>query len=88
MAQVRTAVSLCMNCRYRGGCQFEHQAIRPMLHCEAHEAMGAAVNTVTGHVRIARTASAPYGLCTTCDHRAHCSLRSRERLVLQCDHFE
>lgn len=88
MVQARTAISLCMNCRHRGECQFEQQAVRPILHCEAHEAMGAAVIPVGVRVRVARTATAPAGLCTACDHSAHCSLRSREGLVLHCDHYE
>jgi len=72
---------------YSGDCLFQRQAPQPIQHCELHETISPkAVSTLNG--ASAKAATVPSGLCATCDHRTYCTLRSPERIVLHCDHFE
>lgn len=77
---------LCMNCLHSGTCVFERDSPSPILHCAEHAvrpAKPAALQRATE-----RPLPMPTGLCITCDHVRGCRLRSSERIVLHCEHYE
>lgn len=85
--QRHSGAGLCMNCVHGSHCVFERASATAVLQCDEH-----VVRTTTSNV--ARTAKeprsfyVPTGLCTTCDHVNGCGLRSPERIVLHCEHYE
>ncbi|MBK9273668.1 MAG: hypothetical protein IPM49_03905 [Flavobacteriales bacterium] len=85
--KITTPTTLCSNCLHHDSCMFEKQATAPVLQCELH-----ALPLVPE--RPARTpdpisnGTSGGGLCATCDHRVHCALRTPDRIVLHCEHYQ
>lgn len=78
-------LALCINCVYSGHCVFERSSVTPVLQCAEHRAPRGAVREA---LSVHHAYSAPTGLCITCDHEKGCSLRSPEKIVLHCEHYE
>lgn len=78
--------SLCMNCLHSGHCVSERTTALPMLQCDEHRVR--AVATKVTAYRPSPVPFAPTGLCITCDHVQGCGLRSPEKIVLHCEHYE
>jgi hypothetical protein len=76
-----------VNCLHKGACAYERQATGPVFHCELHE-----LPTVTAQAQRPTRPNMPLetgaGLCATCDHRDHCALRSADRIILHCEHYQ
>lgn len=83
----RSFPSLCVNCLHKGDCTYEQQATEPVIQCELHE-----LAAVTARVHRPTPPNLPLeigaGLCGTCDHRDHCALRSEDRIILHCEHYQ
>lgn len=93
MALRATDPSLCMNCVHSGHCVFERTSPTPVMQCDEHRVCTVDVEEVpaaSDPERKVGTAPifAPSGLCITCDHVATCTLRSPDRIVLHCAHYE
>lgn len=87
LTDTNTSLSLCTNCMYNGDCLYQRQSRRPIVDCELHETIPSSVISIAkAQVEVALPRANE--LCTTCDHRTYCALRSTERIVLHCDHFE
>lgn len=76
-----------MNCVHSGHCIFERTARTPVLHCAEHQVPVTAGKALPPVSRVIDS-FVPTGLCITCDHVKTCSLRSPERIVLHCEHYE
>ncbi len=82
-----TELSLCMNCVHSGHCVFERTAPTAVLQCDEHLVKASAPAPVKV-VPQAPIWTVPTGLCVNCDHVRSCGLRSPERIVLHCEHYE
>jgi hypothetical protein len=85
--KTNTSPSLCTNCMYNGDCLYQRHAQRPVVHCELHKTITSNLITIA-KAPVEVVLPRANELCTTCDHRTYCVLRSPERIVLHCDHFE
>lgn len=79
--------SLCMNCAHSGHCVFERTSPTAVLQCDEHIVKTGAPAPTKVSAQAAIWA-APTGLCMNCDHVRACGLRSPERIVLHCEHYE
>lgn len=79
--------SLCGNCMHQTNCIFRRQAVAPVVHCELHESIVPRMNG-THQAWTPPTPTMATGLCATCDHRTHCTLRDPERMVMHCEQYE
>jgi len=82
-----TGPSLCMNCVHSGRCVFERTAAGPVQQCDEHQVPTPPAPAPPPMVPV-KNAFVPTGLCVTCDHVATCTLRSPDRIVLHCEHYE
>jgi hypothetical protein len=82
-----TGPSLCTNCVHRGRCVFERTAAGPVQHCDEHLVIAPAQSAVPSVAPVVND-FVPTGLCVTCDHGTTCALRSPDRIVLHCEHYE
>ncbi len=87
LTKTYTSPSLCTNCIYNGDCLYQRHALGPVLQCELHETIPSNVITIA-KVPVEVVLPRANELCTTCDHRTYCALRSPDRIVLHCGHFE
>ena len=85
--KTHTLTALCANCLYHGDCTFEKQAKDPVLHCELHTLPSAPERPARTRPTVTHAMVGP-GLCGSCDHRDHCSLRVPDRIVLHCEHYQ
>ena len=83
-----TEPSLCMNCVHSGHCVFERTSPTAVLQCDEHLVKTSAPAPVQVAPQAATNRTAPTGLCMNCDHVRTCGLRSPERIVLHCEHYE
>ncbi len=80
--------SLCTNCLHAPECVQRKAANGRVLFCELHAVAEGPRTLMAVQSGLPQYHAAITGLCATCDHRTHCTLRNPERTVLHCDHFE
>ena len=78
---------LCYNCVYSGLCHAESQAKTPVLQCEEHFTKGSDERPFVANSNQPETNNY-LGLCSTCDHKESCSLRSEKEIIINCEHYK
>ncbi len=80
---------LCPNCIYSGNCITQAKAVSPIYYCEEHfvEARQEVPITDKSIKPIPFDSENLIGLCTSCDVRSSCTLRSEESIIFNCEHY-
>lgn len=79
--------SVCFNCVYSGNCAFESQSAEPILHCEEHFIESANEKPFVEDREQSKTKNY-LGLCSSCDFKDICSLRSENKIIINCEHYQ
>ena len=78
---------VCFNCVYSESCMLELRATTPILHCEEHF-----TETTNEKPFIALSngnqSNNFIGLCSSCDFKETCSLRSEKEIIINCEHYQ
>lgn len=78
---------LCYNCVYSGSCSIESQAKTPIFHCEEHLTKGSDERPFVANSKQTETTN-HLGLCSSCDFKDTCSLRSENKIIINCEHYQ
>ncbi len=81
---------LCSNCLHTSDCVFKKIATAPIVFCEEHEAFNLNGSVIK---QLVEEPPKPVeeeikGLCSTCDHRSYCNLRSKDSIILNCELYQ
>lgn len=80
---------LCPNCIYSGKCTTERISVGPVFYCEEHFVEARKDVPITNKTikPIPFESNNLIGLCASCSVSEHCSLRSEERIIFNCEHY-
>ena len=78
---------VCFNCVYSESCMLELQAITPILRCEEHFTVGTDEKPFVANSKQTETTNY-LGLCSSCDHKGNCSLRTENEIIINCEHYQ
>ena len=78
---------LCYNCIYSGSCFKESQAKEPILSCNEYFKASSYEKPFISYSHQTETTN-QLGLCTSCDHKKNCTLRDKNKIILNCEYYQ
>lgn len=82
--------SLCSNCLYGSDCVFRKATTTPIIFCEEYGGFDLIQTPLKKSAVVSYEAVTEEinGICSNCDHRAHCCLRSKNSMILSCELYQ
>lgn len=82
-------LGVCQNCMYNDNCALKTSDTIPVNYCNEYSLTNQKGFLKTPDLSNSLDLQNNYeGLCKSCDHVSSCSLKSIDRYVLNCEHYQ